>query len=274
MKVVNGERCADTRQAYAAKVGLPMAGLAAVIAFTCALFSHPTPDNTSGRPTDIFCTPSGNIHVTTPADSKVIDPRWDPSLFLSITLGFGSFSFAAAKGIDICWDLIVGRGGQILLAVLSYPVIRRSLSSYMERRSVHYRVYASFAFDKISLITLASITCELLRRRKIAGRWNQKRLRLLDWHFLGLASVLVYILAFPTMISVMTGYQATFTPLVTRPDNKLLMKASELQKPIFVLIDGDRIGLPDGMPIYRSDDMTKTLLACMLPSSSSQVHVR
>jgi hypothetical protein len=76
------------------------------------------------------------------------------------------------------------------------------------------------------------------------------------------------------MISVMTGYQATFTPFVKRPDNKLLMKASELQKPTFVLIDGGRIGLQDGMPIYRGDPMTKTLLACMLSSSSSQVNVR
>jgi hypothetical protein len=42
--------------------------------------------------------------------------------FFAITLQFGDFSFDTAKLIDITWDLVVGRGGQLCLAYISYPI--------------------------------------------------------------------------------------------------------------------------------------------------------
>ena len=125
MKVSKAERCADTRFAYLAKVGLPLAIIGAIIAFTCAVYTQETYSDKATKVIEVSCTSAGAIQVLTESDRRVVSSYWDPSLFLSITFGFGNFSYAAAKGIDVAWDLIVGRAGQILLAIISYPILRR-----------------------------------------------------------------------------------------------------------------------------------------------------
>ena len=73
---------------------------------------------------------------------------WDTSQFLDITLGFGSFEFGVAKGIDVGWDLIVGRGGQIILALLSYRVLSAVLLHSMETRTASLYTYTALGFDR------------------------------------------------------------------------------------------------------------------------------
>ena len=65
-----------------------------------------------------------------PDDSLTI---WDHRLFFSISLAYGNFTFSTAKTIDVFWDLIVGRGGQLLLSVLVYSALRRSLLTDISR---------------------------------------------------------------------------------------------------------------------------------------------
>ena len=73
---------------------------------------------------------------------------WNTSQFLDITLGFGSFDFGSAKGIDIAWDLVVGRGGQILLALFSYRVLSAALLQSMENRAVSFYTYTAIGLDR------------------------------------------------------------------------------------------------------------------------------
>ena len=81
-------------------------------------------------------------------------PGGDFSLFLEydrfamrrafqITLGFGYLTFAQVKLIDIVWDVVVGRGGQGVLAIISYRVFSKCLTRLVEREhlSATYRLY-------------------------------------------------------------------------------------------------------------------------------------
>ncbi|KAK5705929.1 hypothetical protein LTR17_021220 [Elasticomyces elasticus] len=54
-------------------------------------------DDTNG----MLCFSDGSAHLFGKGMAPLRAQAWDPSLFLSITLGFGSLTFPAAKGIDI-----------------------------------------------------------------------------------------------------------------------------------------------------------------------------
>ena len=135
MKVSRSELCADTRHAYCAKIGVLLASIAAIIAFICALY---TQGKYSDKPDDntaiaVSCISCGHVRVRTQNRPKYITSHWDPSFFLSITLAFEEFSCATAKGIDVAWDFTVGGFGQIILAIIAYPVIRRSSSYHVSK---------------------------------------------------------------------------------------------------------------------------------------------
>jgi hypothetical protein len=116
---------------------------------------------------------------------------WDTNQFLDITLGFGSFEFGVAKGIDIGWDLVVGRGGQILLALFSYRVCSAVLLHSMETRAVSLYTYTAVGFDRGPLLSIWASLRDLW-----SGRSQGK----------GVLSMVIfaslYLLAFPTFVSV------------------------------------------------------------------------
>ena len=60
-------------------------------------------------------------------------------------------SFATAKFIDVIWDLIIGQGGRLLLAWISYIVFMDGLARLMETSVVSYRLYTSIVFETSSL---------------------------------------------------------------------------------------------------------------------------
>ena len=57
---------------------------------------------------------------------------WHKTIFFQIDVGFGQFSFADAKLIDFWWDLLVGRGGQLVMGFIGYKVFTKSLIRHME----------------------------------------------------------------------------------------------------------------------------------------------
>ena len=83
----------------------------------------------------------------------------------------------------------------------------------------------------------------------------------LSWRYFGYVIVLLYILGFPTIVSVMTGYQTASTPSVERPGIHNLMNVSDLTIPPLVVRDGHRIGLEKDTPIYRDNPNFVALLA-------------
>lgn len=253
---------ARTRSQVLTSLAIHGACIIALLAFVSAVFLTPA----SGH-MNVDCDPNGNIQVrnrngnmyntkSNSYDGPDTNSWWDPSLFLSITIGFGRLSFSAAKGIDICWDFLVGRVGQILLAVASYPILRRSLACAMERRPVHVKTYSSIAFSGVSLSSLWAVLLEAVRALRYGFRG-------FPWIILAQIIAIAYILGFATIVSVMTGYSTAFTPWVTRPDNQNRVAVSDLSRPSFVITDGSRVGLDDNHFVRGSVQDHMDLLTCM-----------
>lgn len=254
------------------KVASPLVGVCAITLFTALFFGIGTSTALLAGYLDATCSPSGDFHLFThekytfSRTGTRYNPYWQGSQFLSITLGFGRFPYALAKGIDVCWDLLVGRIGQLLLTSLAYPVVRQSFFSYMERTSARVPLYASIAFEQISSRSLLSIA----RNFRRVSKGSEDAARSPFWRFTGFVCVLAYILMFPTLVSVMTGYQANWIPYVERPDNQDLVKFSELKKPPLVVSDGARVGLKNNLVLFNGDPDYLTFFACeFLPESNS-----
>jgi hypothetical protein len=137
------------------------------------------------------CLPNGNA---VPSDNLWNHTVWDTSQFLDINLGFGSFEFGVAKGIDIGWDLIIGRGGQIILILLSYRVMSAVLLHSMETRTASLYTYTALGFDRGPRFAIWASLRDL---------WSgRSRMR-------GVLSMVIYaslyLLVFPTFVSLFIG---------------------------------------------------------------------
>jgi len=128
-----------------------------------------------------------NGKVVSTMDSPSV---WNTDQFLDINLGFGSFEFGIAKGIDIGWDLIVGRGGQIILALVSYRVLSAVLLHSMETQSTSFYTYTAVGFDRGPLFTIRASSRDLWNGR---GRGRGVLFMVIY--------VSLYLLAFPTFVS-------------------------------------------------------------------------
>jgi hypothetical protein len=115
----------------------------------------------------------------------------DSSYFFKPNLSFGSMTFTQVKVIDIAWDLLVGRGGQLLLAWVNYRVFNEWLYFHMELHKTSYKMYTTIAFSTTSLAALGVLGKEFLAFGK--GTWR----RFFRW--LGILSMListVYVISF------------------------------------------------------------------------------
>lgn len=74
----------------------------------------------------------------------------DRSYFFTPNLSFGALSFTQAKTIDVAWDLVVGRGGQVALAWVNWKVWNAWVVWEMERWGVGYRVGTAVSLNALS----------------------------------------------------------------------------------------------------------------------------
>jgi len=112
--------------------------------------------------------------------------------------GGGSLSFTQAKGIDIAWDLVVGRGGQVLLLWIAGYVYAAVLDQILESTSpnVTYDLYISVAISGSAL----TLTGALIRRLfTTCSFWPKSCFMLYS---------ALYLAAYPTLIAAMTSYVA------------------------------------------------------------------
>lgn len=193
----------------------------------------------------MYCAADGSaIHP----DDDFANQYWDPSLFLSITLPMGEFTFTAVKAIDICWDLIVGRGGQMLISLLVYPVMRRSMLTLLEHRSLRMSVVTSLVFEHCSIWSWWAVAKALL------CSWS--------WGLLGFLYIIVYVLAFGTVVSAMTGYQADMSPFYESEGNLMDFSAVRIW-PTYRVINADRLDLEPGVLVWASaSDPNYPLVNC------------
>lgn len=206
-------------------------------------------------------------------------PYWDGNLFLSVTMGFHGLSFAEAKTIDILFDLVCGRGSQIFVSWLTYPILRRSILRSMEIRDFSLALLVPFFLERISANTLWAILTNMstVRRKEPGSEEQTPRSKLrLDWRMILLILVGSYILALPTFLSAMTSYQALGAPFVPTTDGgSSYMSTENLTIPDFVVFNGQLIGLPDGFPLYNKTSDTHlfaALIGCKSLRLSKEQH--
>lgn len=147
-------------------------------------------DNSSGQ----YCDPGGNFDFT-----QTYNP-WAREHTFQITLGFGRMTFTQAKAIDVVWDVVVGRGGQFLLAAICFHVFSKSLGLRLEqpKASISYGGFRAIVFERPTLSSTLKLVLDL---RSTAG-WRTKA------SVLWMIIASIYVVAFPTMTSAMTGYSS------------------------------------------------------------------
>ncbi|KAK4503501.1 hypothetical protein PRZ48_004416 [Zasmidium cellare] len=268
MRVVSSGQRQSGVKAVLEHIGVPLLCLTVTALFTGLFFSTYTQDSYDYSTSSSYLTSTSSTGTPATglfycdAGGDVIYPwessrnqYWNPNLWLTITLASGSLTFTQAKAIDIIWDLVVGRGGQMLLCVLAYPPMRKSLLTALERHSMHMPVVASLAFEHFSVVSWWATTRELFRG------WS--------WRLFGYLWMIIYLLIFGTIVSAMTGYQANMRPYYSEQNSGNLMAYSNVEGLRGVKVtDGQRVGLqPDVLALSIESDPTWPLYQYYMVSS-------
>jgi hypothetical protein len=151
------------------------------------------------------CYQNGIWKQATGATWRIMDSFY----FFTPSLSFGAFTFIEVKIIDIAWDLIIGSGGQLLLAWVNYRVFNEWIVYHREMLLTSYKLYTALAFETTTMSILSVLGKEFLAFAK--GTWK------LFFRRLAILSMLLsnlYILSFPTLMAAMTGYITTYQPYI------------------------------------------------------------
>lgn len=151
-------------------------------------------------------------------------------------------TFTQVKVIDIAWDLLIGRGIQILLAYVNYRVFNEWLLYHLELHLTSYKMYTAVAFQTTTMSTLGVLGKEFLCFGK--GTWR----RFFRW--LAMFSMLIstlYVLAFPTLMAAMTGYISTYGVYIESNENNLI-GFNQVVSVQYIIRNASRIN-----PDYRKD---------------------
>ncbi|KAK2760948.1 hypothetical protein FQN54_002190 [Arachnomyces sp. PD_36] len=190
------------------------------------------------------CYPNGMWRFTPGATWRIMDS----SYFFSPNLAFGSLSFTAVKVIDIVWDLVIGRGGQLVLGYVTYRVFNECLLYYMETHPTSYKLFAAVAFEPISLTALGSLGKECLALDQ--SSWK----RFFRWlTMLCMLLSTLYVLGFPTLVSAMTGYTTTYGAYIEDNDGNLV-EYGKFDAIDYIVHDSSRIGAYDRPLLVTSRD--------------------
>jgi len=207
-----------------------------------------------------YCDTSDKIRYAYASNSfDKNSPYWDKNLFLSVTMGFHGLTFTQAKAIDICFDLVVGRGSQVLLALATYPLLRRAVLRSMELREFSLALVLPFFMERLSAFTLWSMCANMRVTRKKKPELEsgepiaRSRIRI-DWRMVLILLVGSYILAMPTLLSAMTSYQARGQPFFPVNNGSSYMSAENIIVPDVFVEGGEQIGLSQRYPLYNTTD--------------------
>ncbi|KAH7074876.1 hypothetical protein BKA63DRAFT_553768 [Paraphoma chrysanthemicola] len=162
--------------------------------------------------------------------------------FFQITLGWGRLSFTQAKVIDVAWDIICARGGQALIAYISWHVFTNYVTTSMEIGPIAFSTYRTVFLRNESLVyAIYRLFRNFARRRQLHSR--------IAMAFMVIT--MIFILIFPSFSSAMTGYSASVKSYVRdnsnaettlSNDNNNYMAFSSFKRILYVIHDGWRIG--------------------------------
>lgn len=240
---------------YLRSIWQPLTLFILILAFTIGFF---TSSKAQAKTDSIFfCNADGNVESQW---GHRYLPLWDPKLFFTINVSYGKVSFTAAKIIDACWDAVIGRGGQLLFATLAYRTLRRSLRLVLERNKVPITTLTAVYCLHIQIISVWELirTTFLLRRTKNPSA--STKLFVSKFRISAHVLICLYVLAFPTMVSVMTGYRAGLTGVFGYDEFNLsqLKPIDHVYRSQLILYEGNRIGLANttaGYPNLFPEEM-------------------
>ncbi|KAL1582392.1 hypothetical protein WHR41_08894 [Cladosporium halotolerans] len=247
----------DGARRYMFDIWQPLLLLMLMTIFTATFYSYQDPFASSSD--DFFCNADGNVQLQ---NFGMYKPFWDPNLFFTINIPYGTFSFTAAKIIDAGWDLVVGRGGQMVAALMAYRILRRSLTLILENRPTPIGAVTAFCCQQVSLIS----GWELLRTSLGFGRLQAKQSwqgrRASGVRIAGHLVVFAYVLSFATLASVMTGYQARLSGVFDYNEGSAsqVKPLGDVYRSELMIHDGRRIGLAqDEMRFRGATDSISTV---------------
>lgn len=174
---------------------------------------------------------------------------WTPSGFFQITLSQGTLSFTQAKVIDIVWDVVsippklslsmsnraafqvAGRLGQALFAFVAWRIFGDYVTTSMDEVPVTYATFwLIFLFREPSYKSIYCLTRDFRLHRVLKSRVA----------LVFIIFTMLFVLAFPTILSAMTGYQAAVQALVATYDGSLARRTS-FREILYLVNDGDRV---------------------------------
>ncbi|KAI6083072.1 hypothetical protein F4821DRAFT_245572 [Hypoxylon rubiginosum] len=188
--------------------------------------------NTACKPDDSF-TPFANDYSP-----------WGSSGFFQITLAFGPLDFTPAKVIDICWDVLVGRGGQAALAMLSWHVFSHYVTTSMDHSPVTYRTFwVVFLHQEPTFFSIWHLLRDFISFRRLSS--------IVAMVFM--IMTMIFVLVFPTLASAMTGYTPV-TKAFIQNDGERLIPFSDFKVLAYVIHDGYRINMTTDAYVTRPLD--------------------
>jgi hypothetical protein len=108
---------------------------------------------------------------------------------------------------------VAGRGGQAILALITYQTIKRYITSAMEESPISYGTYKTlFLRDSISLTGLVDLIREFSTHRPLSSSLA------MTWIILSA----VFVILFPTLVSAMSGYSANGHAFIRDADDNYM----------------------------------------------------
>ncbi|KAI1124454.1 hypothetical protein F5Y10DRAFT_285009 [Nemania abortiva] len=107
-------------------------------------------------------------------------------------------SFTKAKFIDLLWDTVIGQGGRFIHGIVLHQLVSRALTLLLERSTLPYIFFLGVKFSTVSIESLWVCFCVLFSKAPIRTTAM----------VVSLLFVIGHVLAFATIWSATTGYEA------------------------------------------------------------------
>ncbi|GAW20456.1 hypothetical protein ANO14919_099620 [Xylariales sp. No.14919] len=131
-----------------------------------------------------------------------IDGSEAEDLFRINLVVINGLTFVRAKFIDLLWDTAIGQGGRFVHGLILHQLVSRALTLLLERSALPFSFFLGVKFSTVSIESLWCCIRILYSRAPV-------RTSIL---VAGLFLAIGYVLAFPTIWSAATGYEADVVP--------------------------------------------------------------
>ncbi|KAI1753729.1 hypothetical protein F4782DRAFT_545518 [Xylaria castorea] len=170
-------------------------------------------------------------------DSDNSETEW---LFRINLVVFNGLSFAEAKFIDLLWNTVVGQGGRFIHGLILHQLVWKALTLLLERSTLPYAFLLGIKFSTVSIESLWVCFRILFSKIPISTTFITVSLSFLIGH----------VLAFATIWSAATGYEADTVPAYDILDSgSFVLQDSDLLTTCWSVEDLNRVEQSLGKPI-------------------------